>query len=233
VLRQALRTDASRKNSMKEHLLPLFPLEVVLFPNEILPLHIFEDRYKRMIGECLKSGELSPAQGEFGVVCAHEGKLEPVGCTARITKVIRRYDDGRLDILTRGHRRFEILLTDDERSYLRGAVTFFEDDDAGPLSETEMKRAWSLLHELMKRLPSTASSPVVPPDSLQHSFHITATLPLGLEFKQQLLALRSERERMRRLTDLMAKLIPALDLRERARTKASGNGHVTRVEGSP
>lgn len=218
---------------MKEHLLPLFPLEVVLFPNEILPLHIFEDRYKQMIAECLASAELSPAQGEFGVVCQHEGKLESVGCSARITKVIRRYDDGRLDILTRGHGRFEIFLTNDERPYLRGAVTFFEDEDSELPSEADVKRAWSLLHELTKRLPSSAPSPEMPPDDRQSSFRIAAALPAGLEFKQQLLELRSERERMRQLTGLMTKLIPALDLRERARSKASGNGHVARVEESP
>ena len=216
---------------MKEHLLPLFPLEVVLLPDEILPLHIFEDRYKQMIGECLKSAELSPAKGEFGVVCAHEGKLEPVGCTARITKVIRRYDDGRLDILTRGERRFEILLTNDERSYLQGAVTLFEDEDSEPLSEAETKRAWSLFDEFMKRLPSTASLPETRSSSRQRSFRIAAALPATLEFKQQLLALRSERERMHRLADLMTKLIRALDLRERARSKASGNGHTTRPGG--
>jgi Lon protease-like protein len=218
---------------MEDHLLPLFPLEVVLFPNAILPLHIFEDRYKEMIAGCLKSGELSPARGEFGVVCAQKGKLETVGCTARITKVVRRYDDGRLDILTRGQRRFEILLTNDEKPYLRGAVTYFEDQDSNAPPEAETERTRSLLHELMKRLASTASPPDFPLDSGQPSFCIAAAIPGGLEFKQQLLALRSERERMRRLTDLMTKLIPALDLRERARSKASGNGHVTRLEGSP
>jgi Lon protease-like protein len=218
---------------MNERLLPLFPLEVVLFPNEILALHIFEDRYKQMIGECLESAGLSPAEGEFGVVCAHEGTLEPMGCTARITEVIRRYDDGRLDILTCGQRRFEILLTNDQQPYLRGVVTYFEDDDPESVSEADVKRAWSLLHELMKRLPSTASPPEMQPDSRRPSFRVAAALPVGLEFKQQLLALRSERERMRRLTDLITKLIPALDLRERVRSKASGNGHVTRLEGSP
>jgi len=217
---------------MEEYLLPLFPLEIVLFPNEILPLHVFEDRYKQMIGECLQSGELSPAKGEFGVVCAHEGKLESVGCTARVTEVIRRYDDGRLDILTCGQRRFEVLLTNDEKPYLRGVVTYFQDEEPESVSGTDVKRAWSLLHELMKRLPSTARPPDFPTDSRQPSFRIAAAIPGGLEFKQQLLALRSEPERMRRLTHLMTQLIPALDLRERARSKTSGNGHITRLEGS-
>ena len=216
---------------MEEHLLPLFPLEVVLFPYQILPLHIFEDRYRQMIGECFKSDDLSSPQGEFGVVCAREGKLEPIGCTARITNVIRRHDDGRLDILTRGQSRFEILFTNDEKPYLRGAVTLFEDEDSNPPPEAEAERALGLLHELMKRLPSTSSRPDFLPESPQPSFRIAAAIPGGLEFKQQLLALRSERERLLRLADLMAKLIPALDLRERGRSKASGNGHVAGLEG--
>lgn len=217
---------------MEDHLLPLFPLEVVLFPEESLPLHIFEERYKQMIGECLESAKLLPAKGEFGVICARQGKLEPVGCAARITEVIRRYDDGRLDILSRGQRRFEILLTNDEKPYLRGAVTYFEDEDPDPVPEAETKRARSLLGEVMKRVASTASQVDLPPDCRQPSFRIAAALPLGLEFKQQVLALRSEHERMRRLVGLMEKLIPALDSREQARTKASGNGHITRLEGS-
>jgi Lon protease-like protein len=216
---------------MEHHLLPLFPLEVVLFPDESLPLHIFEERYRQMIGECLESAKLSPARGEFGVICAREGKLESVGCTARIIEVIRRHDDGRLDILTRGYRRFEILMTNDEKPYLRGAVTYFEDNDSEPPSIAETKRARSLLQEIMKRLPSTASPADLPPDCPQPSFHIAAAVPLGLEFKQQVLALRGERERIRLLAGLMAKLIPALDRRERARSKASGNGHVTPLEG--
>jgi Lon protease-like protein len=216
---------------MKEYLLPLFPLEVVLFPNEILPLHIFEERYKQMIGECLASGELSPAQGEFGVVCAREGKLEPVGCAARITEVVRRYDDGHLDILTCGQRRFEILFTNDEKPYLQGAVTYLEDDDPDPPPDAETKRAWSLLRDVMKRLAPAASPGDLPPDCRQPSFRIAAALPAGIEFRQQLLALHCEREPMRRLTELMEKLIPALDLRERARSKASGNGHITRPKG--
>src|SRR5215469_8764876 len=144
---------------MVDNLLPLFPLEVVLFPDQILSLNIFAERYKQMIGECLESTQLSPADGEFGVIYIHEGKLESVGCTARITEVIRRYDDGRLDILTRGQRRFEILFTNDEKRYLRGAVTSFEDEDSSPPPPNETEGARSLLREVMKRLPSADSPP--------------------------------------------------------------------------
>ena len=155
-----------------------------------------------------------------------------VGCTARVTEVVRRYDDGRLDILTCGQRPFEIHFTDDEKPYLRGAVTYLEDDDPEPPPDVDAKQAWSLFREVMKRLAPAASPADSPPDCQQLSFRISAALPLGIEFKQQVLALHSERERIRLLTHLMEKLIPALDLRERTRSKASGNGHITRLKGS-
>jgi len=109
-------------------LLPLFPLEIVLLPEEPLPLHIFEDRYKKMIGDCLKAKAAGRGQQEFGVVLLKGKSVSPVGCTAHIVNVTRQYEDGRMDILTVGKRRFEILLTNEELPYQRGAVEYFEDD---------------------------------------------------------------------------------------------------------
>ena len=114
---------------MAEVLLPLFPLEVVLLPEAPLPLHIFEDRYKRMIGECLEAQSQGSDREEFGVVLAREAEMQKVGCSARILEVTRRYDDGRLDILTAGTRRFEVLYTKDEKPYLEGGVVFFDDEE--------------------------------------------------------------------------------------------------------
>ncbi len=108
---------------MQDGLLPLFPLQVVLLPGSPLPLHIFEDRYKEMIGEVLRD------KLEFGVVLASEKGIVNTGCTATIDRVLKEYPDGRLDILARGRRRFEVLLLNDERSFLRGAVEFFDDDE--------------------------------------------------------------------------------------------------------
>src|SRR5205807_355 len=108
-------------------MLALFPLDVVLFPGAPLPLHIFEPRYKEMIGECLE------AKSPFGLVRAHDDSnaVAGIGCSAEILNVIKRYDDGRLDILTTGRRRFEVLELDQERAFLRAEVMFF-DDDAEP-----------------------------------------------------------------------------------------------------
>src|SRR6266481_4942411 len=99
-----------------ELLLPLFPLEVVLLPGATLPLHIFEERYKLMIGEALEG------RSEFGIVLAKGRSLANLGCSAEVEKVVKRYEDGRLDILTAGRRRFEILFLDDQKPYLQAAV---------------------------------------------------------------------------------------------------------------
>ena len=122
-----MQCNRKRHNSnMQDGLLPLFPLQVVLLPGSQLPLHIFEDRYKEMIGEVLRD------KLEFGVVLANEKGIVNTGCTATVDRVLREYPDGRLDILTRGRRRFEILLLNEERSFLRGAVEFFDDDEPDP-----------------------------------------------------------------------------------------------------
>ena len=109
---------------MSDRFLPLFPLAVVLLPRNLLPLHIFEDRYKEMIGAAIDSGT------EFGVVRAAKDGVARVGCTASIERVLQRYDDGRLDILTVGRRRFIIQSLDQEKDYLRAEVDYFDDDEA-------------------------------------------------------------------------------------------------------
>ncbi len=107
-------------------LLPLFPLQLVVFPRTQLPLHIFEERYKEMVGDAIEN------QSEFGIVLAKEDGVVNAGCTVLVDRVVTTYDDGRMDILTRGARRFEILLLNEEKAYLRGEVQFFDDEEEGP-----------------------------------------------------------------------------------------------------
>ena len=107
---------------MSEGMLPLFPLTLVLLPRTPLPLHIFEDRYKEMIGEALD------ADTEFGIVLVMKRGLAGIGCTAHIRELLRKLEDGRMDILAEGRQRFEILSTDNERNFLRGRVRYFGDD---------------------------------------------------------------------------------------------------------
>src|SRR5579864_2884618 len=128
---------------MQPVLLPLFPLQVVLLPGAELPLHIFEDRYKEMIAEVLRD------RLEFGVVLASEKGIVNTGCSATVDEVLRNYPDGRMDILARGRRRFEIVRLNDERAFLRGSVDFFDDDESAPASAEIRKRALDGYRELL------------------------------------------------------------------------------------
>src|SRR5262245_60916135 len=107
---------------MLSRLIPLLPLPVVVFPRTQLPVHIFEERYKQMVGEAIRD------QSEFGVVLAKDDGIVNAGCTVKVEKVVEMYSDGRMDILTRGQRRFEIVSLNEEKSYLQGEVSYFDDE---------------------------------------------------------------------------------------------------------
>jgi Lon protease-like protein len=210
---------------MEEILLPLFPLEIVLLPEEPLPLHIFEERYREMIGECLRAKTSGLGRQDFGVVLAKGQEISNVGCSAQIVSLTRKYDDGRMDILTVGKRRFEILLTNEEKSYLRASVEFFDDEGSDTPGETEAENALRLFQEIMRRLRQSSETPADLPHPYRHlSFHLAASLPLALEFKQQLLSLRNEPERLQQLAHRMDQLIQQIDTAQKAREKAGGNG---------
>lgn len=207
---------------MQEGLLPLFPLQVVLFPGGTLPLHIFEDRYKEMIGEILRDRQ------EFGVVLANEKGVVNTGCTATIDKVLRRYPDGRLDILTRGRRRFEILLLNDERVFLRGAVEFFDDESVEPAPPEIRKLAVDGYNEAreMQSDPALSAEESVNP---QLSFHLAQPVP-DLALRQLILSTRSEAERMRHLAGFFPGYLQKQKLVQRVKDLAPRNGHGRKPE---
>jgi len=213
---------------MDEPLIPLFPLELVLLPEEPLPLHIFEDRYKQMIGECLRAKAAGLSRQEFGVVLAKGQEIVNVGCTARIVNVARKYEDGRMDILAVGKRRFEIFSTDEERLYLRGSVEFFDDDaGADTPGEQEAARAIELFRKAMQRMRRSADIPIHLPRPYRYlSFRVAAPLPLDLEFKQRLLPLRHEPDRLSQVTKAIEEMIQHFDLLEKTRSRAGGNGDI-------
>jgi Lon protease-like protein len=198
-------------------LIPLFPLDVVLFPGTPLPLHIFEPRYKEMIAECLAQHRT------FGVIRALEESLAEVGCTAEIITVVKEYPEGRLDIVTEGRQRFELLRVNQERSFFQAEILILHDEPGTP-SPQDAARALQLHSELLaiagakQDLPSAA-------DSLL-SFHLAGSLPLDLDFKQKLLSSRSEPERLSLLISYFETIIPNLRRATTARAKAGGNGHV-------
>src|SRR5437016_5142254 len=175
-------------------LLPLFPLDVVLFPGMALPLHIFEPRYKEMIGECLRHD--SP----FGIVRAVEDGLAQIGCSAEVVTVVKRYDHGQLDIVTRGLRRFEVVELNQDRSFLQAEVTFL--NDHSDANADARKKALDLHHSLLLMAASGQTAPPVlePPDDLL-SFHLISQLPVDLDFKQTILSMPSESQRLTTLIE--------------------------------
>jgi Lon protease-like protein len=198
-------------------LLPLFPLDVVLFPGAPLPLHIFEPRYKELVAECLAQ------KTSFGMIRARENALAEVGCTAVILDVNKTYEDGRLDISTEGGRRFAVRELNQERSFLRGEVVFF-DDEPSQVSKREMDTVIELHQQLFAVLGQHVE---VEKAYASLSFQLANELPVDLDFKQSILEMKSEAERVETLIEYYRATIPKVEKTMRARDKASGNGNVT------
>jgi len=205
-------------NERVPELLPLFPLQVVLFPEIVLPLHIFEPRYREMTAECLERKK------PFGVVLAGDKGFAKIGCAAEIAEVTKRYDDGRLDIVTVGQRRFEVTRVDQERSFLRAEVAFF-DDEGTRSTAPQRSRAAELHAELLKLAGQQPDENAG--DDQQLSYRLAGNVPLDLNLKQKLLEMRSEGERLGALIQYYEVLLPQLRRGLAVRQKASGNGHAT------
>lgn len=202
-------------------LLALFPLDLVLFPGAPLPLHIFEPRYKELIGECIES------KMPFGVVKAKEDALAEVGCTAHITQVVKRYEDGRLDIVAEGVRRFEIVELNHDRTFVQAEVLFFEDTPNTLAPKEQRDKAFELHEGLIEITGSEAAIPSRGKREHEEllSFQLAHELPVDLEFKQTLLAMRSEADRIKTLIEYYENILPKLRRVVRTREKASTNGH--------
>lgn len=199
--------------------IPLFPLDLVLFPGAALPLHIFEDRYKEMVGECIQQ------RSEFGMVRARQDGLAIIGCTASIVTVLHRYPDRRLDILCRGERRFEIESLHDERSYLQAEVDFLP--DRGPGSTRRDREQCAALHMEMIELSGESVSQFPSLDlDLPVAFLLASMIPADLDFKQELLHLHSYSERTGRLIDFYQAILPKLHRGSMGARAAARNGHV-------
>jgi len=201
---------AAQQGPRSEPLLPLFPLELVLFPHVNLPLHIFEPRYKEMIGDCLQN------YWEFGILAVRDQRVESIGCTASIAEVLQRFPDGRMNILVRGRRRFEVSLLNEEKSYLRGNAQFFDDDVADPSAgapeevRQEAMRLYERLRERVELENEVFHQPRPTAGDAQLSFRLMAGLPAELGWKQDLLELRSERERLTRVMRYFEQLLEHL-----------------------
>lgn len=198
-------------------LLPLFPLDVVLLPGTPLPLHIFEPRYREMISECLDRSQ------HFGVLRGKEQDLAEIGCTAEILTVTKKYPDGRMDIVTEGRARFEVLHLNQERSFLQAEVLYLH-DEPDVASPQEIAQAVKLHGEIMTLAGAEPEKSFEVDEGLL-SFHLAGSLPLDLDFKQALLMMKSEAERLRAIISFFENILPNMRRTVHVRRKAGGNGH--------
>ena len=191
-------------------LLPIFPLELVLLPGVPLPLHIFEPRYKEMIAECLE------LKRPFGVVRASSDGVADIGCTAEILSVTKKYDDGRMDILTRGVERFEVIEVNEERSFLQAEISVVPDEDEPDKPAAQMVAQAVRLHaEIAKLAGAEPSGPDEHAGNL--SFLLAGSLPLDLDFKQNLLSTLSEAKRLEAVVGYLEAILPGLRRASKAR----------------
>ena len=206
-----------------ETIIPLFPLGLVLMPESPLPLHIFEERYKSMIGECVAEDR------EFGIAYFHGTDIESAGCTARILKVLKRYDDGRLDILTIGQRRFLIKDIFENKAYLEASVSYFDDEDVAEdqgCSELAEK-GLVLLKQYISILASAEEFQLTEKTDFRSiSFIIAGCEGFSHEEKQRFLEMTSTYERLKKSVDSLENMIKRMKITAEIQKIIGGNGNV-------
>jgi Lon protease-like protein len=197
------------------HELPIFELPIAILPGELLPLHIFEERYKRMIGHCLETAE------PFGIVFRDdEGNAHRIGCTARVTEVLERFDDGRMNVVVAGEQPFKVLERYERTEFPAGEVAPIDHAEESADDDQEVGTATrEAFAELVERV--SGEEPNIGELESEDSYGIAARVELPAETKQALLELRSEPERLRMLGNALRALIAAVagsrEIAERAR----------------
>jgi hypothetical protein len=201
-------------------LLPLFPLQIVALPGAAVPLHIFEDRYKTMVGDCERNGT------EFGIVLAKDGGIVNAGCTVIVETVLQRYSDGRFDVLTRGRRRFLLKSLDQDLEWLRGEVEFFEDDDFTPVGTQLRNQAFRCFREIRAALEASGKmGPEAEPDEGHPllSFQLAHAVD-DLDFQSLMLRSRSEADRLRQFVEFAEGYVARTEYTAKMKRVAPTNG---------
>jgi Lon protease-like protein len=195
---------------------PLFPLGLVLLPGELVPLHIFEERYKQMIGECLDEDR------EFGILWMADDELKEVGCAARITRVLEKFDDGRLNILAEGTTPFRMERRIGDMAYPAGDVVLL--DDAPDEDDAALERARTTYADLVEEVTDARPEP----ETLSGlgAYGMAATVDINPAAKQALLELRSEPARLEQIEGLFAEALRRIRTAAKVAEQASGNGHL-------
>ncbi len=206
--------------------IPLFPLNVVLMPGTPLPLHIFEERYKQMVNECLES------ETEFGMILADEGGTRRVGCTAKIVELLQRYDDGRMLILVEGSRRFELKNIFTGKPYYVGEIEYLEDGPEEDVSGVA-EECVALLERVVEAATEGSVGIEIEPPYRNLSFAIAGRVEFDLDTRQEILELPTERGRLEKVKELLTEAADKLERDRQAREKAEKNGHLRREPTEP
>ncbi len=196
---------------------PLFPLQLVVLPGELVPLHIFEERFKALVAECLAH------DSEFGIVWMADDGLHDIGCACRIERILERFEDGRINLLARGTRPLRIIERQRDLAYPAGVVEFLTDDPP-PAPRALIDGAHAVYAELVHKATDRTPSP----EDLEgmDAYRMAATVDFGLEAKQGLLGLRTEGARLELVTRLFRAALTRLDFVDRAQARAKSNGKV-------
>ena len=201
---------------MQLNKLPLFPLQVVLYPGEVLPLHIFEDRYLELVSDCVAQ------EIPFGIVLFREGKLEQMGCTAWISKV-EELEDGKRDIVVTGERRFRVSKLYRSRAYQTADIEMVQDTPGS--ADLNMIERVIAQHIKLLELAGRTLAPTMYQERDPLSFFIAHNSGLSLDQKQEVLELQTESSRIGLLIDHLEQFIPAVEQAESIRLKIKSNGH--------
>ena len=202
--------------------IPLFPLDIVLFPGQAVPLHIFERRYRLMTRHCIDT------QSPFGMLFSHEGQLARIGCSAMIVKVLKEYEDGRSDILIAGQRAFRLVGTHEEKPYFEADVEYLEEDFTGIAAgvSAKLEQLFQQCHRILYEKED--APPFETEGSISLAYHVASELPVDVALRQELLELRSEAARQQigrathRVVSRNCKLASACGARRRATATLTG-----------
>ena len=202
--------------------IPIFSLGVVLYPKHRMPLYIFEDRYKDLMAVCLEG------DSAFGIVCLHEGNMARIGCTARITRVLQRYGDGRMDVLVGGERRFRLTTVYSDKAYMTAEIKYLEDVER-PLRKGSLERIVSQ-HMRLLEIAGRPLRPEIYEAPTGVSYAIARSAGLTLEQKQSLLELTTENRRINFLIAHLEAFLPKIERTAKLRRRIQSNGHAKDCE---
>lgn len=188
-----------------------------------MPLHIFEDRYKQMVDECLED------ESEFGMVLADDSGTREVGCTARIVEMVERYDDGRMLILVEGSRRFKLNNVLTGKPYYVGEVEYLEDEEPGEEITELVEECVALLERVVEAATEGSVDIEIESPYRNLAFAIAGRIEFDLETRQQILEFPTEKERLEKVKELLSQAAERLERERQVREKAQTNGHLRGV----